>query len=48
MTLTDPYEIAKYIKNAEKMTPVKAYVQGDLTDITKEKVQFFGQEKHGS
>jgi 2,3,4,5-tetrahydropyridine-2-carboxylate N-succinyltransferase len=45
MTLTDPYEIAKYIKNAEKMTPVKAYVQGDMTGITKEKVQFFGQEK---
>lgn len=45
MTLTDPYEIAKYIKNAEKMTPVKAYVQGDLTGITKEKVRFFGQEK---
>ncbi|MDT2674699.1 2,3,4,5-tetrahydropyridine-2,6-dicarboxylate N-acetyltransferase [Enterococcus dongliensis] len=43
MTLTDPYEIAKYIKNAEKTTPVKAYVQGDLTDISKENVQFFGQ-----
>ncbi|MGX7125425.1 2,3,4,5-tetrahydropyridine-2,6-dicarboxylate N-acetyltransferase [Enterococcus viikkiensis] len=45
MTLTDPYEIAKYIKNAEKKTPVKAYVQGDLTSITKTNVQFFGQEK---
>lgn len=45
MTLTDPYEIAKHIKNAEKKTPVKAYVQGDLTGITKTNVQFFGQEK---
>ncbi|WP_313631509.1 2,3,4,5-tetrahydropyridine-2,6-dicarboxylate N-acetyltransferase [Enterococcus devriesei] len=45
MTLTDPYEIAKYIKNAEKKTPVKAYVQGDLTGITKTNVQFFGQEE---
>lgn len=45
MTLTDPYEIAKHIKNAEKKTPVKAYVQGDLTSITKTNVQFFGQEK---
>ena len=45
MTLTNPYEIAKYIKNAEKTTPVKAYVQGDLAGITKEKVQFFGQEQ---
>lgn len=40
---TDPYEIAKYIKNAEKMTPVKAYVQGDLTGVTADKVQFFGE-----
>ena len=45
MTLTNPYEIAKYIKNAEKTTPVKAYVQGDLAGITKEKIQFFGQEQ---
>lgn len=43
MTLTDPYEIAKYIKDAEKTTPVKAYVQGDLSDVKKENIQFFGQ-----
>lgn len=45
MTLTDPYEIGKYIKNADKKTPVKAYIQGDLTGVTKPNVQFFGQEK---
>lgn len=45
MTLTDPYEIAKYIKDAEKKTPIKAYVQGDLTGIQHGQVQFFGQEK---
>jgi Tetrahydrodipicolinate succinyltransferase N-terminal. len=28
--LTDPYEIARYIKDAKKSTPVKAYVNGDL------------------
>jgi 2,3,4,5-tetrahydropyridine-2-carboxylate N-succinyltransferase len=28
--LTDPYEIARYIKEAKKVTPVKAYVSGDL------------------
>ncbi|OPL08961.1 MAG: 2,3,4,5-tetrahydropyridine-2,6-dicarboxylate N-acetyltransferase [delta proteobacterium ML8_F1] len=28
--LTDPYEIAKFIKDAEKTTPVKAYVKGRL------------------
>ena len=26
--LTNPYEIAKFIKQAKKVTPVKAYVQG--------------------
>ena len=25
---TDPYEIAKFIKDAEKSTPVKAYIKG--------------------
>jgi 2,3,4,5-tetrahydropyridine-2-carboxylate N-succinyltransferase len=30
-TITDPYEIAKYIKDAEKSTPVKAYINGTLS-----------------
>ncbi|MBP2033366.1 2,3,4,5-tetrahydropyridine-2-carboxylate N-succinyltransferase [Clostridium algifaecis] len=29
--LTNPYEIAKYIKEAKKSTPVKVYVKGDLS-----------------
>lgn len=29
---TNPYELAKYIKEAKKSTPVKAYVYGDLKD----------------
>lgn len=41
--LTDPYEIAKYIKNAEKMTPVKAYIKGDLSNVTADGFQLFGQ-----
>ncbi|MEG2354053.1 MAG: 2,3,4,5-tetrahydropyridine-2,6-dicarboxylate N-acetyltransferase [Clostridium sp.] len=28
--LTDPYEIARYIKEAKKTTPVKAYIKGNL------------------
>lgn len=28
--LTDPYEIARFIKEAKKTTPVKAYVDGNL------------------
>lgn len=29
--MTNPYEIAKYIKDAKKKTPVKVYVKGDLS-----------------
>lgn len=32
MTFSDPYELARYIKNAEKATPVKAYLNGDLSE----------------
>lgn len=31
--LTDPYEIARFIKEAEKSTPVKAYVKGTLPEL---------------
>ncbi len=41
--LTDPYEIAAYIKKANKQTPVKAYVNGDLSAI-----EFTGVQKFGS
>lgn len=40
--LKDPYEIAKYIKEAEKQTPAKAYVNGDLSDVSPENVKKFG------
>lgn len=30
--LTDPYEIARYIKEAKKSTPVKVYLKGDISD----------------
>ncbi len=32
MQFSDPYELARYIKNAEKATPVKAYLNGDLAE----------------
>lgn len=41
--LTNPYEIAKFIKNSTKATPVKAYVQGPLTKTDVEGLKFFGQ-----
>ena len=31
--LTDPYAIARYIKNATKVTPVKLYIKGDLANV---------------
>lgn len=40
--LTNPYEIAKYIKEATKSTPVKAYVQGELTNTSVDNIKFFG------
>ena len=30
VNLNDAYEIAKYIKDAEKQTPVKVYISGDI------------------
>ncbi len=42
--LTNPYEIAKFIKNAKKSTPVKAYVKGSLDSIEDESIRIFGSE----
>lgn len=42
--LTNPYEIAKYIKEATKSTPVKAYVQGRLENTSLQNIRFFGRE----
>lgn len=40
--LTDPYEIALFIKNAKKSTPVKVYIKGRLNEITFDNVLDFG------
>ena len=40
--LKDPYEIARYIKEAEKQTLAKAYVNGDLSGVQFENVKKFG------
>ena len=31
--LTDPYEIARFIKDAKTVTPVKLYIKGDMDNI---------------
>ncbi|MCY6960376.1 2,3,4,5-tetrahydropyridine-2,6-dicarboxylate N-acetyltransferase [Clostridium brassicae] len=40
---TDPYEIARYIKEAKKSTPLKVYVDGDLSSANLETIDCFGQ-----
>ena len=40
--LTDPYEIARYIKDAKKTTPVKAYINGDIKDCNTGNLEVFG------
>lgn len=40
--LTNPYDIAKYIKAVEKTTPVKAYVNGDLTVSDLDGLEYYG------
>ncbi len=40
--LTDAYAIAKFIKDAEKSTPVKAYVNGTLSEPFPTDVKVFG------
>ena len=41
--LTDPYEIARFIRDAEKSTPVKLYLKGDLEQIDFSHVKVFGE-----
>lgn len=42
--ITDPYAIAKYIKDAKKITPIKVYVNGNLEKHNRAGVQKFGIE----
>jgi len=40
--MTNPYEIAKFIKEVKKSTPVKVYVKGNLKETAIEGIKFFG------
>lgn len=42
--LTDPYEIARYIKEAKKTTPVKVYVDGNLEGINLQNIEIYGKD----
>lgn len=39
---TNPYEIARYIKEAKKSTPVRAYIQGNIEIIETEELEVYG------
>ncbi|NMM63175.1 2,3,4,5-tetrahydropyridine-2,6-dicarboxylate N-acetyltransferase [Clostridium sp. P21] len=40
--LTNPYEIARYIKEAKKSTPVKVYVDGDIQNCDLGNIEDYG------
>lgn len=40
--LTDPYEIAKFIKDSKKTTPIKAYINGDLSKSNFDDLEWYG------
>jgi 2,3,4,5-tetrahydropyridine-2,6-dicarboxylate N-succinyltransferase len=40
--LTDPYEIARYIKEAKKSTPLKVYVDGNLEECNFGSIECYG------
>ena len=42
--LTNPYEIARYIKEAVKKTPVKVYLTGDLDGIEDKNIDILGSK----
>lgn len=39
---TNPYEIAKYIKEVKKSTPLKVYVNGDLSEVNSGNIEIYG------
>ncbi|MDI3311273.1 MAG: 2,3,4,5-tetrahydropyridine-2,6-dicarboxylate N-acetyltransferase [Thermoanaerobacterium sp.] len=41
--LTNPYEIAKFIKESKKSTPVKAYINGNI-DVDEKTFKVFGND----
>lgn len=40
--MKNPYDIARYIKDAKKSTPLKAYIKGDLNDNDFGDLEFYG------
>lgn len=45
LSLTDPYEIAKFIKDAKKSTPVKVYLKGEIDNLEFPNCKVFGEDR---
>lgn len=43
----DSYQIINYISNAEKKTPCRIYLKGNLEKINFEKLEYFGEKNFG-
>lgn len=43
--MTDPYEIARYIKEAKKSTPVKVYVDGKINKDESGSIECYGENE---
>ncbi|MGL5648638.1 MAG: 2,3,4,5-tetrahydropyridine-2,6-dicarboxylate N-acetyltransferase [Clostridium sp.] len=41
---TDPYEIARFIKETKKSTPLKIFVNGNLKDADLENIEWYGTD----
>ena len=41
---TDPYEIARFIKETKKSTPLKIFVNGNLKDAKLDKIEWYGTD----
>lgn len=40
--MKNPYDIARYIKDSKKSTPLKVYLKGELTESDFENLEFYG------
>jgi tetrahydrodipicolinate N-acetyltransferase len=43
----DSYEVINYISNAEKKTPCKIFLKGDISKMDFENLEFFGEKNFG-
>src|SRR5690554_1133331 len=44
----DAIKLANYIKNAEKVTPIKVYIKGNLKDLDFQELKYFGNDSFGT